>query len=159
MQDYQHQQPEEPQTNKVLMIEKEKKSRPPTTEPVPLLEFADQFLTLFHNFEPYLEAFLIHAVNIIHLGWRHTGRAFSKIVPVAHKGLVMELEDDSSSLENVAHVAQETWKRRGDMYQKQLKKVAKVTTEVVRKGARSTQGLANDLNKEMARKILKRART
>lgn len=138
----------EQETTEVIVVEQEKKSRPPTTEPAPLLELADQLLTIFHNIEPYLEVLLTHAVKIFQLGWRHTGWAFSKIAPAAEKSLIMELEDDSSGLENVAHVAQETWKKRGDMYQRQLKKVAK-----------ATQGLVNGLNKEVAKKVLKQART
>lgn len=72
----------------------------------------------------------------------------------------MELEDGGSS--GWEDVAQQTWNRRANMYQKQLKKVAKATTEVVRQGVKSsrefTQGVANDLNKELTRKILKQAR-
>jgi hypothetical protein len=120
----------------------------------------DHLSTVYHNIEPYLELFLLNAVKLLQLGWRHSGWAFSKIAPAAEKGLIMELEDGTSGWESVA---QETWKRRGSMYQKQLNKVAKATSVIVRNGAKAsmefTQGLANELNKEVARKVLKQART
>lgn len=143
----------EVENTEISVVEKEKKSRP-SQNPVPLLDFVP-------NIEHFLDQFLIHVIKLFQLGWRHTGWAFSKIAPVAEKGLIMELEDESSS--GWENVAQKNWNRRAHIYQNQLKKVAKVTSEVVRKGVKSskefTQGVANDLNKELARKVLKQART
>ena len=150
----------EVETTEISVFEKEKKGRP-SQNPVPILDFVPLIVSIFHNIEPSLDEFLIHVIKLFQLGWRHTGWAFSKIAPVAEKGLIMELEDESSS--GWENVAQKNWNRRAHIYQNQLKKVAKVTSEVVRKGVKSskefTQGVANDLNKELARKVLKQART
>jgi hypothetical protein len=153
--------PPSTETTEVSVVQKEK-NRPPSSEPAHHFNnIADQLLTIFYNIEPYLEVFLFHAIKLFQLGWHHTEWAFQKIGPVVEKELIMELEDGSSA-GGWEGVAQETWNKRANMYQKQLKKVAKVTTEVFRKGAKSsrdfTQGLVNDLNKELARKVLKQAR-
>lgn len=115
-----------------------KERRLPSPEPAPQFDFVDHLLTTFHNIEPYLEMIMGHIFKIFQLGWRRTGRALSKIAPVAEKGLIMELEDEGST--DWGNVAQQNWNRRAAMYQKNVRKVAQATTRVVRKGAKTGRG-------------------
>lgn len=118
------------------------------------MSIADHLLTTFNNIEPHVEVFLFHAVKMFNLFWHHTEWALSKIAPVAESGLILELEDGQSS--GWEDVAKETWRRRVGMYHRQWKKVTKVTTDVVRKGAKSGRDLAEGLSKE-ATKEMRRA--
>eukprot|EP00804_Cyclotella_cryptica_P012189 CCRYP_009876-RA/>CCRYP_009876-RA protein AED:0.05 eAED:0.05 QI:245/1/1/1/1/1/4/142/837 len=124
-----------------------------------LLNIADHLLTSFYYIEPYLEVFLLHAVKIFQIGWHRTEWILSKIAPVAEKGLILELDDGSSA--GWEDVAQKTWNKQAVMYQNQWKRVAKVATEIVRKGSKSgrdpMQGLVNDVADALMRRTLKQA--
>lgn len=149
------------QITEVSIVPKKERKQRQSPEPAHhLLNIADHLLTSFYYMGPYLEMLLLHAVKIFQIGWHHTEWIWSKIAPVAEKGLILELDDDRRT--GWEDVAQQTWNKRAGMYHNQWKKVAKVATDVFRKGANSgrdlTQGLVNDVTDELKRRTLKRAR-